>query len=191
MRAQERAEEIAQLKKRATVPATLGLIGFDIERDGIYFLQLVFDPKGTPLPAFEQELRNNLGGEIEIVVNGDPFKTIRYEDFVGFAPAPVGEGYGPVYAFQVDFPGQPFARAVKDILGEHVSVQIDRRSELHAFKVVPKRWIVEQGFAWLEKNRSVCGRTASGFQYQLAVRSSRISCSIAEKIVNRLQALPR
>ena len=102
--AQERAEEIAQLKKRATVPATLGLIGFDIERDGIYFLQLVFDPKGTPLPAFEQELRNNLGGEIEIVVNGDPFKTIRYEDFVGFAPAPVGEGYGPVYAFQVDFP---------------------------------------------------------------------------------------
>ncbi len=104
MQAQERAEEIAQLKKKATVPATLGLIGFDIERDGIYFLQLVFDPKGTPLPAFEQELRNNLGGEIEIVVNGDPFKTIRYEDFVGFAPAPVGEGYGPVYAFQVDFP---------------------------------------------------------------------------------------
>lgn len=104
MQAQERAEEIAQLKKKATVPATLGLIGFDIEQDGIYFLQLVFDPKGTPLPAFEQELRNNLGGEIEIVVNGDPFKTIRYEDFVGFAPAPVGEGYGPVYAFQVDFP---------------------------------------------------------------------------------------
>ena len=107
MQAQERAEEIAQLKKKATVPATLGLIGFDIERDGIYFLQLVFDPKGTPLPAFEQELRNNLGGEIEIVVNGDPFKTIRYEDFVGFAPAPVGEGYGPVYTFQVDFSLSP------------------------------------------------------------------------------------
>ena len=84
MQAQEQAEEIAQLKKKATVPATLGLISFDIERDGIYFLQLVFDPKGAPLPAFEQELRNNLGGEIEIVVNGDPFKTIRYEDFVDF-----------------------------------------------------------------------------------------------------------
>lgn len=89
------------------------------------------------------------------------------------------------------YAGLPFARAVRDILGEHVSVQIDRRSELHAFKVVSKRWIVEQGFAWLEKNRSVCGRTASGFQYQLAVRSSRISGSIAEKILNRLQALPR
>lgn len=89
------------------------------------------------------------------------------------------------------YAGLPSARAVRDILGEHVSVQIDRRSELHAFKVVPKRWIVEQGFAWLEKNRSVCGRTASGFQYQLAVRSSRISGSITGKIVNRLQALPR
>lgn len=87
--------------------------------------------------------------------------------------------------------GQPFARAVKDIPGEHVSGQIARRSELHAFKVVSKRWFVEQGFAWLEKNRSVCGRTASGFQYQLAVLPSRISGSIAEKILNRLQALPR
>ncbi len=90
-----------------------------------------------------------------------------------------------------DYAGLSFARAVRDILGEHVSVQMARRSELHAFKVVPKRWIVEQGFAWLEKNRSVCGRTASGFQYQLAVRPSRISGSITGKIVNRLQALPR
>lgn len=89
------------------------------------------------------------------------------------------------------YAGLPFARAVRDILGEHASVQMARRSELHAFKVVPKRWIVEQGFAWLEKNRSVCGRTASGFQYQLAVRPSRISGAITGKIVNRLQALPR
>ncbi len=89
------------------------------------------------------------------------------------------------------YAGLPFARAVRDILGEHAGVQMARRSELHAFKVVPKRWIVEQGFAWLEKNRSVCGRTASGFQYQLAVRPSRISGSITGKIVNRLQALPR
>ena len=25
--------------------------------------------------------------------------------------------------------------------------------ELHAFKVMPKRWIVERSFAWLDKNR--------------------------------------
>ncbi|MBE7527040.1 MAG: IS5 family transposase [Burkholderiales bacterium] len=49
--------------------------------------------------------------------------------------------------------GQPFAQGVKDILGEHVTVQIAKRSELHTFKVMPKRWIVERSFAWLEKNR--------------------------------------
>lgn len=49
--------------------------------------------------------------------------------------------------------GQPFARGVKEILGEHVTVQIAKRSELHTFKVMPKRWVVERSFAWLEKNR--------------------------------------
>ncbi|MEJ7857234.1 IS5/IS1182 family transposase, partial [Xanthomonas oryzae pv. oryzae] len=39
------------------------------------------------------------------------------------------------------------------ILGKHVTVQIAKRSELHTFKVMPKRWIVERSFAWLEKNR--------------------------------------
>lgn len=49
--------------------------------------------------------------------------------------------------------GEPFAQGVRDILGEHVAVQIARRSELHTFKVMPKRWIVERSFAWLDKNR--------------------------------------
>ena len=49
--------------------------------------------------------------------------------------------------------GEPFAQGVRDTLGEHVTVQIAKRSELHTFKVMPKRWIVERSFAWLEKNR--------------------------------------
>ncbi|QLP98997.1 MAG: IS5 family transposase [Burkholderiaceae bacterium] len=49
--------------------------------------------------------------------------------------------------------GQPFAQGVQEILGGHVTVQIARRSELHTFKVMPKRWIVERSFAWLDKNR--------------------------------------
>ena len=56
--------------------------------------------------------------------------------------------------------GEPFAQGVQEILGRHVTVQIAKRSELHTFKVMPKRWILERSFAWLEKNRS-CGRTAS------------------------------
>lgn len=49
--------------------------------------------------------------------------------------------------------GQPFAQGVQEILGEHVTVQIAKRSELHKFAVIPKRWVVERSFAWLEKNR--------------------------------------
>jgi len=32
-------------------------------------------------------------------------------------------------------------------------VQIAKRNELHKLKVVPKRWVVERSFAWLEKCR--------------------------------------
>ena len=49
--------------------------------------------------------------------------------------------------------GQPFAMGVQEILGGHVTVQIAKRSELHTFKVMPKRWVVERSFAWLDKNR--------------------------------------
>jgi transposase len=49
--------------------------------------------------------------------------------------------------------GDPFAQGVQSVLGEHVSVQIAKRSELHTFKVMPQRWVVERSFAWLEKNR--------------------------------------
>ena len=45
--------------------------------------------------------------------------------------------------------GRPFAEAVSALLG--ASVQIARRSELHTVKVIPRRWVVERSFAWLEK----------------------------------------
>lgn len=49
--------------------------------------------------------------------------------------------------------GKPFAQGVREVLGEHVTVQIAKRSELRSFKVMPQRWVVERSFAWLEKNR--------------------------------------
>ena len=51
------------------------------------------------------------------------------------------------------YTGEPFAQGVRQTLGEHVTVQIAKRSELHTFKVMPQRWVVERSFAWLEKNR--------------------------------------
>jgi transposase len=32
-------------------------------------------------------------------------------------------------------------------------VEVVKRSDLHQFAVIPKRWIVERSFAWLEKCR--------------------------------------
>jgi hypothetical protein len=49
--------------------------------------------------------------------------------------------------------GEPFAQGVRDILGQNVTVQIAKRSELHTVKIMPKRWIAKRCFAWLEKNR--------------------------------------
>jgi transposase len=51
------------------------------------------------------------------------------------------------------YTGAPFAEGVRNILGEPVTVQIAKRNELHTFKVMLKRWIVERCFAGLEKNR--------------------------------------
>jgi transposase len=32
-------------------------------------------------------------------------------------------------------------------------VEVVKRNELHTFEVLPKRWIVERSFSWLEKCR--------------------------------------
>ncbi len=49
------------------------------------------------------------------------------------------------------YTGKPFAEEVETLLGARV--EIARRNELHHFKVIPKRWVVERSFAWLEKCR--------------------------------------
>lgn len=49
------------------------------------------------------------------------------------------------------YSGKKFARKIKRILG--AEVEVVKRNELHTFKVIPKRWVVERSFAWLEKCR--------------------------------------
>lgn len=47
--------------------------------------------------------------------------------------------------------GEAFAKGVKDVLG--ATVEIAKRNERRTFAVIPKRWVVERSFAWLEKCR--------------------------------------
>jgi transposase len=49
------------------------------------------------------------------------------------------------------YTGQPFADSVKERL--NATVQVVKRNELHTFAVLPKRWVVERSFGWLEKCR--------------------------------------
>ena len=49
------------------------------------------------------------------------------------------------------YTGKPFAAAVQSLLG--ATVEVAKRNELHSFVVLPKRWVVERSFAWLERCR--------------------------------------
>lgn len=49
------------------------------------------------------------------------------------------------------YTGDNFAHDVKETIG--ATVEIAKRSQLHTFKVIPKRWVVERSFAWLDKCR--------------------------------------
>jgi transposase len=64
-----------------------------------------------------------------------------------------GSNLNQVESVLVDggYTGQPFAQAIEQRL--EATVQVAKRSQLHAFVVMPQRWVVERSFAWLEKCR--------------------------------------
>ena len=49
------------------------------------------------------------------------------------------------------YTGKPFAEATFKTL--KATVEVAKRNELHTFEVIPKRWVVERSFGWLEKAR--------------------------------------
>lgn len=60
------------------------------------------------------------------------------------------------------YTGDPFRTAVKALIG--ASVEVAKRNELHTFKVIPQRWVVERSLSWLEKCRRLwknCERLAA------------------------------
>lgn len=56
--------------------------------------------------------------------------------------------------FLVDggYMGETFAKEVQTLL-PHAKVEVVKRDELHTFQVLPKRWVVERSFEWIEQNR--------------------------------------
>jgi transposase len=54
------------------------------------------------------------------------------------------------------YSGENFEIEVKRIIG--AEIEIAKRSELHKFAVIPKRWVVERTFGWLENCRRLWKR---------------------------------
>lgn len=50
------------------------------------------------------------------------------------------------------YSGETFARAVRQVCGDSVRVEVIKRSS-KTFEVLPQRWIVERTFGWLNRYR--------------------------------------
>ncbi|WP_372584420.1 transposase [Bacillus thuringiensis] len=51
------------------------------------------------------------------------------------------------------YTGAKFQKEIQKLL--HAEIQVTKRSKLHQFQVIPKRWIVEHSFAWLKTYRQL------------------------------------
>lgn len=78
------------------------------------------------------------------------------------------------------YTGEEFAAEIKKILG--ATVEIAKRNELHTFAVIPKRWVVERSFSWLEK----CRRLWKNCERKLATSRAMIVLAFLVLLLKRL-----
>ena len=78
------------------------------------------------------------------------------------------------------YTGIPFAEAVQRLLG--ASVEVAQRHELHTFVALPKRWVVERSFAWLEK----CRRLWKNWERKLNTSLQMVVLAFAVLLLKRL-----
>jgi transposase len=77
------------------------------------------------------------------------------------------------------YTGEPFALGVKDLLG--ATVEVAKRSDLHKFAVIPKRWVVERSFAWLEK----CRRLWKNCERKLNTSLQMVALAFLALLINK------
>jgi transposase len=98
-------------------------------------LHLAVDILGLPLAIYVTTAdKSDKAGAKEML-------SLNFSNLLGIKKIMVDGGYS----------GTSFADFVKTVYG--AEVEIVKRNELHKFEVLPKRWIIERSFGWLEKNR--------------------------------------
>jgi transposase len=73
------------------------------------------------------------------------------------------------------YTGEPFRLKTLQLL--NAEVEIAKRNELHTFAVIPKRWVVERSFSWLDKCRRLwrnCERTLNSSIHMMTLCFIRI-----------------
>ena len=77
------------------------------------------------------------------------------------------------------YTGKNFANAVLALSG--ADVEVVKRNELHTFSVLPKRWIVERSFAWIDK----CRRLWKNCERKLQNSFQMFSLAFIRLLLNR------
>jgi transposase len=144
-------QRLALAMAHGHVPGGLDVPGF------IAFVHTLIARVGKNIAFIAMHQRVRLGDVMDVGGSACEVTTADVTDRKGALQA-LGRckgSLGQVQSLLCDsgYVGQPFERGVKEVVGQHVTVQIAKRSELHTFKVMPKRWAVEGSFAWLDKNR--------------------------------------
>jgi putative transposase len=81
------------------------------------------------------------------------------------------------------YSGQNFAQAVVQVCGEKVRVEVIERTS-QKFERLPKRWIVERTFGWLNRFR----RLSKDYELYSEVSEAMIYGSLIRLMVRRLAA---
>ncbi len=78
------------------------------------------------------------------------------------------------------YSGEKFAKEIKKII--KATVEVVRRNELHKFVVLPKRWVVERSFSWLEK----CRRLWKNCERKLSTSRQMIILAFVSLLLRRI-----
>ena len=77
------------------------------------------------------------------------------------------------------YTGENFTNAIYALSG--ADVEVVKRNELHTFTVLPKRWIVERSFAWIDK----CRRLWKNCERKLQNSFQMFSLAFIRLLLNR------
>jgi putative transposase len=81
------------------------------------------------------------------------------------------------------YSGENFAQAVQQVCGEQVRVEVIKRTSKE-FEILPKRWIVERTFGWLNRFR----RLSKDYELYTQLSEAMIYGSLIRLMVRRLTA---